>query len=328
MENLLEIEKLKVEFFVKKNWVTAVDDVSFFVKKKEIFGFVGESGSGKSTIGLSILNILDRENSRISSNRFMFEDIDLMNLKEKDFIKLRGNKISMIFQDPMTSLNPVLKVGDQIGESLILHKKMTKKEARKKTLELMELVSIPNFEKKIDDYPSSLSGGIRQRIMIAMALCCDPKLLIADEPTTALDVTIQAEILSLIKKLKDEIGMSVIFITHDLGVVSEICERIAVLYCGKIVELGKTENILRNPSHPYTFGLLKSIPKIGKKDKNERLYTIKGNVPLLSDLPKGCYFQNRCDFSNEKCFIETPNLEQISDEKYVACFNTLDKNGK
>lgn len=325
MAKLLEIENLSVEFSIKGKWVPAIDKLSLLLENSENLGLVGESGSGKSTFALAILNILDKENSRISADKLVYDGIDILNKPDSFMEKIRGNSISMIFQDPMTSLNPVLTIGDQISEPLILHKNLTPKEAREKTMELLDLVSIPDPVKKFDDYPNHLSGGMRQRVMIAMALACEPKLLIADEPTTALDVTIQAEILDLLKKLQKKTGMSMVFITHDLGVVADVCSKVAVMYCGRIVEYASAKGIFQDPHHPYTIGLINSIPQGQRKNPNDRLFTIKGSVPYIVDLPKGCSFQNRCDFSTEECLKIKPLLKKESQDNSVACFNPRNK---
>lgn len=321
MNNLLEIENLKVEFFINKKWISAISGLFLTIKKNEVLGLVGESGSGKSTFALSLLNILDKDNARISADKIIYDGIDILNKPESFMQKIRGNGISMIFQEPMTSLNPVLTIGDQISEILILHKKLSSKAAKEKTIELLDLVKIPDPKKRIYNYPNHLSGGMRQRVMIAMAIACEPKVLIADEPTTALDVTIQAEVLELLKDLQQKIGMGMIFISHDLSVISDVCSNVAIMYCGKIIEYATVKEVFENPVHPYTIGLIKSIPNSCRKNENDRLYTIKGNVPHISDLPKGCSFQNRCDFVSEKCRKEIPKLEKKSESRSVACFN-------
>ena len=277
-EKLLEVKNLRTEFKRDKTWVTAVNNVSFSIQPGEILGLVGESGCGKSVTSLSIMKLLAR-NSKISNGEILLNGKDLLKEDKKGMRKIRGREVAMIFQEPMTSLNPVLKVGHQIMESILFHTDATKEEARAKALEMIKLVGIPRAEEIMECYPHELSGGMRQRIMIAMALVCNPKLLIADEPTTALDVTIQAQILDLMRKLKEEMDMSIMLITHDLGVVAEMADYVVVMYAGNVVEKGKVLDIFQNPMHPYTIGLLKSKPIIGKTNHNERLYSIPGQVP-------------------------------------------------
>lgn len=289
---LLEVKNLKTEFKMKKGTVTAVNDISFNCEKGEILAIVGESGSGKSVTSLSIMQLL-AENAKITEGEILYKDEDLLKKSIEEIRALRGNQISMIFQEPMTSLNPVLRIGEQLTESIMLHMKLSKKDALKRAVEMLEIVGIPSPELRIKDYPHQMSGGMRQRVMIAMALACNPELLIADEPTTALDVTIQAQILDIIYRLREKLGMAVLLITHDLGVVAEAADRVVVMYCGKIVEEATVDKLFENPLHPYTKGLLASIPHI-EEDK-ERLYMIKGMVPNPMHMPSGCAFSDRCE---------------------------------
>ena len=315
---LLEVEHLTTEFATRRGPVQAIRDVSFSIDKGEILALVGESGSGKSVTSLSIMRLLSSNGTILPSSAIKFNGTDLMTLSEKQMRQIRGNRISMIFQEPMTSLNPIFTVGDQILESIRLHTKLNKKEAKEKLLHLLDTVGIPNPAKRINDYPHQMSGGMRQRIMIAMAMACEPELLIADEPTTALDVTIQAQILDLIYKMREKFNISVLLITHDLGVVAEAADKVAVMYCGRIVEQGTTQEILTNPYHPYTLGLLKSIPRLD--DYSPRLYMIPGMVPPPEEVPEGCAFADRCDRCCEHCRQALPPLKVIGDRK-VRCIN-------
>lgn len=319
-KNLLKVSHLKTEFNTERGKITAVDGVSFHVDYGETLGIVGESGCGKSVTAESILQLHDVRNTTYSG-KVVYEGENLLNYSSKKMFHIRGNDISMIFQDAMTSLNPVFTIGNQIMESFIIHQKLNKKNAYKKSVEMLRLIGIPSPEKRMSEYPHEISGGMRQRVMIAIALACKPKLLIADEPTTALDVTIQAQILELINSLKRELNMGVIMITHDLGVVAEVCTRVAVMYLGQVVEESEVEELFENPLHPYTMGLLKSIPKIDGTRKN-KLSTIGGTVPSLTEIPKGCRFANRCPFATEKCFNEEPLLEQVENShRKVRCWN-------
>ena len=315
---LLEVEHLTTEFATRRGPVRAIRDVSFSIEKGEILALVGESGSGKSVTSLSIMRLLSSNGTILPGSSIKFNGTDLMTLSEKQMRQIRGNRISMIFQEPMTSLNPIFTVGDQILESIKLHTKLNKKEAKEKLLHLLDTVGIPNPVKRINDYPHQMSGGMRQRIMIAMAMACEPELLIAEEPTTALDVTIQAQILDLIYKMREKFNISVLLITHDLGVVAEAADKVAVMYCGRIVEQGTTEEILTNPYHPYTLGLLKSIPRLD--DYSPRLYMIPGMVPPPEEVPEGCAFADRCDRCSEHCRQALPPLKVIADRK-VRCIN-------
>jgi len=318
-EKVLEIKNLETHFFSSRGVAKAVDKVSYHVNKGEILGVVGESGCGKSVTSLSILQLVASPPGKIVGGEIIFDGEDLLKLSKNEMQKrIRGNRISMIFQEPMTSLNPLFTVGQQLMEPLMLHRGMDKKQARAEAIRMLGLVGIPMPERRFKQYPHSMSGGMRQRVMIAMALCCNPEVLIADEPTTALDVTIQAQILDLMKKLRDELGTSIIMITHDLGVVAEMCDRAVVMYCGSIVEEGTVEEIFKNPQHPYTQGLLASIPKLS--DENAELYNIKGTVPNLTKLPQGCRFAERCEHCTEQCKQFRPGLTELTETHKVRCF--------
>ncbi|WP_186646275.1 ABC transporter ATP-binding protein [Fluviispira vulneris] len=317
-EVILKVENLITNFNVSGKNITAVDDCSFQVNKGKTLGIVGESGCGKSVTSLSIMRLIPSPPGNISSGKIFFEKKNLLQLSEKEMRSIRGNRISMIFQEPMTSLNPVYTIGYQIAEVFILHKGASHKEARDLSIEMLKQVRIPSPEKRFNEYPHQLSGGMRQRIMIAIALACKPALLIADEPTTALDVTIQAQILALMNNLQKENGMSTILITHDLGVVAETCDDVVVMYAGKVVEKSSAKELFTNPKHPYTIGLLNSIPKLG--EKKHRLNTIPGIVPSLANLPKGCRFQDRCSLASKECKETEPELKLINPNKYAACF--------
>ena len=314
---LLLVKNLSTEFPVKKGIVKAVEDVSFDVDAGEILAIVGESGSGKSVTSLSVMGLL-AEPGHVAGGSMEFEGKDLVHLSERDYRALRGNDMAMIFQEPMTSLNPVYRVGKQIVEAIRTHENVSKKEARERAIDMLRKVGIPSPEKRIDDYPHQMSGGMRQRVMIAMALSCNPKLLIADEPTTALDVTIQAQILDLLRRLRDDTGMAVLLITHDLGVVSETADRVVVMYCGQVVEEAEVRTLFDHPMHPYTLGLLKSIPRL-EDDDSKRLYMIKGMVPNPLEMPPGCHFSDRCDSCMDICREKIPNLVDIDGHK-VRCF--------
>ena len=316
--SLLDVKDLKTYFYTDSGVAKAVDGVTFSVDKGKVLGIVGESGCGKSVTSLSIMRLVDPVTGKNEGGEILFDGTDILKLPEPEMRKLRGNRISMIFQEPMTSLNPVFTIGYQIEESLILHKGMDKKAARQQAIHLLELVGIPEAGKRVDEYPHQLSGGMRQRVMIAMALAGDPELLIADEPTTALDVTIQAQILDLMNQLKKETGTSILFITHDLGVVAEVCDDVAVMYCGRVVERGDVKTIFANPSHPYTKGLLGSIPRLG--DAGKELKSIPGNVPNPKYMPKGCKFAPRCPYASEKCREEEPGFFQIEEGHISRCW--------
>lgn len=322
MENLLDVRGLKTSFNTKFGEVQAVRGVSFQLTKGEVVGVVGESGCGKSITMMSIMRLLDK-NGIIKDGRIFFEGKDISKITEKEMSKIRGNDIAMIFQDPMTSLNPLITIGNQIIEPLIIHEKLSKKEAFKKGVELLRLVNIPNPEKRMKQYPHEFSGGMRQRAMIAMALSCNPKLIIADEPTTALDVTIQAQIVEIMKNIKNKLGTSIIFITHDLGVVADICDRVNVMYGGLIIEKGGINDIFDNPKHPYTWGLLDSVPSVQKERK--RLKPIEGQPPNLLKPPKGCPFYARCKFAMNICREKMPEFYEVSKKHKVSCWLSDEK---
>lgn len=318
MPPLLSVRGLKTYFQSEEGLVPAVDGVSFDLKKGGTLGIVGESGSGKSVTSLSIMRLIPSPPGKIVDGEILFEGEDLLKKSPAEMRKIRGNDISMIFQEPMTSLNPVFTIGDQIMEAIILHQKLDKKEAREKAIDMLRLVGIPEPQRRVDEYPHQLSGGMRQRVMIAMALSCNPKLLIADEPTTALDVTIQAQILDLMRKLRDELGTSIILITHDLGVIAEMVEEVIVMYAGKIVERTDVRSLFRDPKHPYTEGLLGSLPKLG--EKADRLQTIEGVVPSPFNMPTGCRFHPRCQYARDICREEQPELLTLGEGHEAACF--------
>ena len=316
--NVLEIRGLNSYFFTEKSVAPAVDGLDLDIPKGKIIGLVGESGCGKSMTAKSIMGLL-KYPGRVAGGSIRFEDQDLTRLSDKELRKICGNDISMIFQEPMTSLNPVLKVGRQVRETLLVHNPaMSKAEAKQRVVEMFQRVGIPEAEKRYDCYPHELSGGLRQRVMIAMAMVCKPKLLIADEPTTALDVTIEAQILRLMKELRDETGMSVLIITHNMGVVAEICDYVYVMYAGKIMEQAETFELFDHTMHPYTKGLLDSIPRIGQNA--ERLHTIPGVVPNLLHLPQGCPFSNRCEYATDQCRTEKAQLHPVAPDHQVRCF--------
>jgi len=317
METLIEVKNLKTHFFTHEGTVKAVDGVSFKINQGETLGIVGESGSGKSVTALSVMRLIPHPPGKIVNGEIYFEGKDLLKLGDKEIRKIRGKKISMIFQEPMTSLDPVFTIGHEIVEAIQLHQGLSKEEARKKAIEVLKIVGIPDVEKRINNYPHELSGGMRQRVMIAMALSCNPTLLIADEPTTALDVTIQAQILKLINDLKDKFGASVMLITHDLGVIAEMCDHVAVMYAGHIIEYTDIYTLFHNSLHPYTKGLSKSIPRLDVEVEN--LDAIPGIVPNLLDLPSGCPFHPRCDFCFKKCMKEMPELIEIENSHLVKC---------
>lgn len=318
MENLLEIKDLHTSFYTHVGEVKSVRGISLKVNKGEAIGIVGESGSGKSITMMSTMRLL-ADNGKIKEGQVLFNGKDLSKAPEKEMEKIRGNEIGMIFQDPMTSLNPVFTIGEQLMEPLLKHKKMNRANAFSKAVEMLKLVGIPSPEKRMKQYPHEFSGGMRQRAMIAMSLVCEPKLLIADEPTTALDVTIQAQILELMKDLKTKIDMSIILITHDLGVVADLCNRIYVMYGGTIVESGSSRDIFYNPKHPYTWGLLRSIPN-PKEEIKERLTPIEGTPPDLLKPPSGCPFAPRCDYTMKICLTEKPSEFEISADHCSACW--------
>lgn len=326
-ENALEVENLQTYFFTRGGIVKAVDDVSFNLGRSETLGIVGESGCGKSITALSIMRLVPDPPGRIIGGQVRTGGRDLLTLPEEAMRDIRGNEISMIFQEPMTSLNPVLTIGHQISETLILHQDMSKEEAWNRSIEMLSLVKIPEPQQRVKEYPHQLSGGMRQRVMIAMALSCNPKILIADEPTTALDVTIQAQILDLIVELKEKLGTAVILITHDLGVVAETTQRVVVMYAGRKVEESDVISIFEQPMHPYTQGLLSSIPSLsimagGEGTEEERLTEIPGMVPALNDLPTGCAFAPRCPFADGQCTSQYPPYEKKQDGHWAACWHS------
>ena len=321
-DKLLEVKNLHTTFATDAGPVQAVRGVSFYVNRGESLGIVGESGCGKSVSMLSVMRLLD-DNASMTADAILLDGEDLNAKSVKDMRKIQGNDIGMIFQDPMTSLNPLFTVGEQIRNPLMRHMKLNKREANERALKLLELVGIPSPEKRLKQYPHELSGGMRQRVMIAIAMSCDPKLLIADEPTTALDVTIQAQILKLMRNLKETLDTSVMLITHDLGVVREVCSRAIIFYCGQVIEEGPVEELFENPCHPYTQGLLKSLPVMGSRD---RLYVIPGTVPSPGNLPEGCVFNPRCGHATEKCRNCRPQMTDISDGHCVRCW-LYDKEG-
>ncbi len=317
VDRILEVKGLSTSFIIEQRAFFAVDDISFTMNKGETVGLVGESGCGKSVTSLSLLRMIDAP-GKIEKGEMWLNGRDLMTLSEAKMRKIRGSEISMIFQEPMNSLNPVFTVGNQIGEVFRIHQKLARAEAKEKAVEMLRLVNIPSPEKRVNEYPHQLSGGMRQRVMIAMALACRPQLLIADEPTTALDVTIQAQILALMSRLQEELGMAILFITHDLGLVAELCKHILVMYAGRIIEAGTVAEVFKNPLHPYTKGLLTSAPRLGKRQAV--LPTIGGTVPSLWALPTGCRFSNRCPFVMAICHCVEPPLRKVQNESRVACW--------
>ncbi len=320
MQSLLEVHNLKTHFHTRGGVVKAVDGVSFTIQEGETLGIVGESGSGKSVTALSVMRLIATPPGQILPESVIaFAGENVLEMTPDELLELRGGKISMIFQDPMTSLNPVFTVGFQIGEAVKTHLKLTGKAAEARTLEMMERVRIPDARRRLKSYPHEFSGGMRQRVMIAIALSCNPQLLIADEPTTALDVTIQAQILDLMKALSAEFHTSVLIITHDLGVVAGMCDRVVVMYAGRIAEEAPTSQLFTHPAHPYTKALLRSIPRL-EDDKKQRLLPIKGQPPDLVNLPPGCPFAPRCPKVQERCRVETPTLETVGDHQRAACF--------
>ncbi len=317
-DDILQVENLSTSFLNKQKRVRAVDNVSFAIKKGKTLGLVGESGSGKSVTSLSIMRLIDRPGQVEGGSKVILNNRNILDLPDRDMRTIRGNEISMIFQEPMTSLNPVFTIGDQVSEVFRIHQKLTRQEAKDKTLAMLDLVKIPAPKIRFDEYPHQLSGGMRQRVMIAMALACRPKLLIADEPTTALDVTIQAQILNLMSDLQAELNMAILLITHDLGVVAEVCHDVCVMYAGRIVEKAPVEALFKNPRHPYTVGLLQSVPRLGHKQ--ERLPSIEGQVPSLGKLPVGCAFQDRCPKRTADCSKAVPELTEVGRGHQAACW--------
>ena len=324
-DRLLEVTDLKTYFDTDEGVVKAVDGVSFHLDRGETLAVVGESGSGKSVTSLSVMRLIPTPPGRIASGQMLFEGEDLVGKSEREMRRIRGNEISMIFQEPMTSLNPVYTVGDQIAEAIVLHQGKSYRDAMKLSIEMLDLVGIPEPAKRVKNYPHQMSGGMRQRVMIAMALSCGPKLLIADEPTTALDVTIQAQILDLMRKLQREIGMSILFITHDLGVVAEVADRVVVMYAGRAVEEGDVNDIFARPQMPYTLGLMNSIPRVDRAaEHQDRLEAIPGNVPNPLYLPEGCAFHPRCRFATDECKQAIPALEDTGNGHMVRCIRWKD----
>jgi oligopeptide/dipeptide ABC transporter ATP-binding protein len=323
-QRVLEIRDLKTYFFTYEGVAKAVDGVTYQLAKGEPLGVVGESGCGKSVTALSILRLIPIPPGKIVGGEILFKGKNLIDLSEEEMRKIRGNRISMIFQEPMTSLNPVFTIGNQIQETIKLHQGLSKRESLEKAIEMLRLVNIPSPERCVNQYPHELSGGMRQRAMIAMSLACNPEILIADEPTTALDVTIQAQILDLLNKLKEELGMAIILITHNLGVIAETVNRVLVMYAGKIVEEAKTKTLFENPQHPYTRGLLKSIPRLGDKVRHGkvRLSEIPGVVPSLYEIPSGCKFSTRCPSVMDICEEKEPELKEIEKGHFSACWLT------
>nr|WP_206529470.1 ABC transporter ATP-binding protein [Brevibacillus sp. SYP-B805] len=309
---------MQTHFFTDRGQIPAVDGIDIIVRQGEILGIVGESGCGKSVTSLSVMRLVPNPPGKIVGGSIKFKGEDLVTASEKRMREIRGNEIAMIFQEPMTSLNPVYTIGNQIGEAIRLHMKASKKEARERSIEMLKKVGIPRAEAIVDEYPHQLSGGMRQRVMIAMAMACNPELLIADEPTTALDVTIQAQILDLMRHLNKESQTAIMMITHDLGVVAEMCHRVVVMYAGNIVEEGDVRTILKNPKHPYTIGLLNSIPKL--EETKERLYSIPGNVPIPGSLTVGCRFAPRCEHATDQCRAQMPELKTVGEGHRSRCW--------
>ena len=325
---LLDVRGLTTTFATHAGRVAAVEQVSFSVEAGEVLGIVGESGCGKSVTSLSVMRLISDPPGRISAGEVLFDGTDLLTLAERDMRKVRGKRIAMIFQEPMTALNPVFSVANQIGEGMRLHLGLSKKEARARTVELLTMVGIPSPERRLDEYPHQLSGGMRQRVMIAMALSCEPDLLFADEPTTALDVTIQAQILALLGELRERTGMGMVFISHDLGVIAEIADRVMVMYAGRVVESAPTTELFANPGHPYTRGLLASLPRADAVgEAGGRLAAIAGSVPSLADLKPGCKFKDRCTEAIPACDGPEPDLIALSDVHQARCFLHADTGG-
>ncbi|MDA1061436.1 MAG: ABC transporter ATP-binding protein [Chloroflexi bacterium] len=319
MSKLLEIKNLRTYFYTEEGVVRAVDGVSWDLEEGETLGLVGESGCGKSVSALSILRLIPRPPGRIVDGEILFEGEDLLNVSDAEMRSIRGNRIAMVFQEPMTSLNPVLSIGNQLTEAIILHLGLDRPEADARAVELLELVGIPEASGRLNDYPHQFSGGMRQRVMIAMALSCNPKLLLADEPTTALDVTIQAQILELMAQLSRDLGTAVVIITHNLGVVSRYADRVNVMYAGKIVESGSTIDIFKHPRHPYTVGLMASVPRLDATE-HVRLDAIEGQPPLLIDPIPGCPFEPRCDWAIDKCTTDAPELDLKEERHWARCW--------
>ncbi len=323
MSPLLQVKDLRTQFFTPEGVVNAVNGISFSLEEGETLGIVGESGCGKSVSMLSVMRLIPQPPGRIVGGEVWFQDRDLLKLSEEEMRQVRGNKIAMVFQDPMTSLNPVLTVGRQISEALELHLGMDRDQALERSIELLEMVKIPEARARINDYPHQFSGGMRQRVMIAMALSCNPQLLIADEPTTALDVTIQAQIIGIVKELRRELGMAIIWITHDLGIVAGLVNRVQVMYAGYIVERAEVHEFYAHPSHPYSLGLLRSLPRLDARQR-QKLTPIDGLPPDLIDMPPGCPFYPRCSFRIAECLEQNPQLREIGPGHEVACWVDVD----
>ena len=318
-EKLIEVKNLKTSFYTNKGVSKAIDGIDFEIYSGETLGLVGESGCGKSVTALSIMRLIQNPPGKIVDGEIRFKGRDLLKLKPEEMRRLRGKDISMIFQDPMTSLNPVFTVGNQISEAILLHKDVSKKEAMVQTVEMLQKVDIPLPEQRVNEYPYQFSGGMRQRIMIAIALSCSPQLLIADEPTTALDVTIQVQILNLMNNLKDKFDMSMLLITHDLGVIAEMADRVAIMYAGSVVEYTDIKTLLTNYKHPYTHGLINSVPQINQEV--DRLTTIPGIVPNCYNLPRGCKYNTRCPLADDDCFVQEPEIKEIEKGHQVRCWH-------
>jgi oligopeptide transport system ATP-binding protein len=316
---ILDVKDLSVEFRTQDGVVKAVNGISYTLHERETIGIVGESGSGKSVGVMSLLQLIPQPPGKIVSGTAILKGKNLLKLSQDEIRAVRGRDISMIFQDPMTSLNPVLRIERQMTEALELHLKLNRSKAKERALEMLKMVGIPGAEARLNDYPHQFSGGMRQRVMIAMALVCHPDILVADEPTTALDVTIQAQIIRLVKRLRDELGMAIIWISHDLGVVAGIAEKVLVMYSGYIVERAPVDSLYYTPAHPYTIGLLRSLPRVDQK-RRDLLFSIEGMPPELTDLSAGCPFAPRCSFVEERCLAERPELEPIGEDHYVACW--------
>lgn len=317
-KEVLRVNDLQTHFITDDAVIPAVDHVDFHVKEGEVLGIVGESGCGKSVTSLSLMGLVPKPPGKVVGGEVLLHGRDIVNLKEKEMRKIRGKQIAMIFQEPMTSLNPLFTIGDQMLEAVFIHEKISKEEARSRVIEMLKLVGLPRADKLLNDYPHQLSGGMRQRVMIAMALILEPEVLIADEPTTALDVTTQAKILKLIKGLNERLKTAVLFITHDLGVVAEMCERVLVMYAGQVIEEAPVKELFEDPKHPYTKGLIQSVPDI--RTKEERLYSIQGTVPMPGTINKGCRFADRCAYRFDRCTQEDPELYELNDKQKVRCF--------
>ncbi len=318
-KTVLEVKNLQTTFFTDSGEIPAVDHIDFHLKEGEILGIVGESGCGKSVTSLSIMGLVPKPPGKIVGGEILFEEKDLLTMTDRQMRRIRGNDIAMIFQEPMTSLNPLFTIGNQMIEAVLIHEKgWSKKKAASRAIDMLKLVGLPRAEEMMRDYPHQLSGGMRQRVMIAMALVCDPKVLIADEPTTALDVTIQAQILKLMRELNTRLNTAVLLITHDLGVVAETCERVIVMYAGQIIEEAPAKMIFSDPQHPYTKGLIQSVPDM--RYKKDRLYSIPGNVPKPSSIKQGCRFASRCEFAFDRCLKENPELYETADVHQTRCF--------